>query len=124
MPRHRVRAHRFSFVIFIALLSLTVVLRGRSHAGEPHVDVYFVPISGPNEHIAELRQFCRTVLHLETAVLPVFTPNLTAWKAGSTQWSAAALAEQVVEREEERLHDAHIVIIAVTDDDLDSERDG
>src|SRR5205809_7022471 len=103
MLGHRVRAHRFSVVVLVALMSLSVVVRGRSQHSEPRVDVYFVPISIVSDHIAELQEYCRTVLHLETAVLPVFTPNLTAWKAGSTQWSAAALAEQIIEREEERL---------------------
>ena len=46
---------RFSFVIFIALLSLSVVVRGRSQTAEPRVDVYFVPISAANEHIARGR---------------------------------------------------------------------
>lgn len=102
-----------------------VLHANRAVMATPRVEIYFLPIITPSaERIVELQRYCRTVLHVETAVLPTFRPSLTAWDPAVREWSAEALADQVIEHEETRLRDARVVVIGITADDLRSDREG
>jgi hypothetical protein len=57
-------------------------------------------------YLARLQKYYREALRLETQVLPPFRPDLRAWNRTTRQWSAEALVDQLIAREETRHGDA------------------
>src|SRR5262245_4746705 len=86
--------------------------------------VYLVPMSISTERIVELQRYYHDALRLEVKVLPSFSPVLASWSAERRQWSAESVVGELIEREEDRLRSGRVAVIAITDDDIASKRDG
>ena len=115
-------ALNFVFVMLVGISSLFHSQDSRTPAQRD--GVYLVPMSVPPERSAGLQRYYHEVLHLDVQVLPPFSPSLAAWSADRRQWSAEAVAGELIEREEDRLRSGRVVVIAITDDDIASKRDG
>ncbi len=125
---------RFSTRVFLCLVAgLAAVAATHAESQAPPgigpsdevAAVYLVPITMHlEEQVTALQRYYRETLNLDVQVLPPFDPDLSAWDTPRRRWSAEALLDQLIEREEARVRRGHVVVIAITADDLSSKKDG